>query len=58
MQPQEDKNQLLIIARSSTAATVSIGVSSTPLVPGDKETHYLEQYNFFWPICFLQTYDE
>lgn len=30
-----------------TAATVSIGVSSTPLVPRDKETHSLEQYNFF-----------
>lgn len=30
-----------------TAATVSIGVSSTPLVLGDKETHSLEQYNFF-----------
>lgn len=41
-----------------TAATVSIGVSSTPLVLRDKETHSLEQYNFFWPICLLQTYDE
>lgn len=41
-----------------TAATVSIGVSSAPLLPGDKETHSLEQYHFFWPICLLQTYDE
>lgn len=41
-----------------TAATVSIGLSLFPWYGRDKKTQSLVQYNFFWPICLLQTYDE